>query len=53
MAATLERLAGRFGAEFLPKGTLRNIVEKAAVSGDDEAKALLASGALSGDHSER
>lgn len=52
-AATLERLAGRFGAEFLPKGTLRAIVEKAATAGDDEARALLDRGALSDYHIER
>lgn len=53
MAATLDRLAGRFGAELLPKGTLRAIVEKAAAAGDDEARALLDSGALSDHHIER
>jgi hypothetical protein len=52
-APTLERLAGRFGAEFLPKGTLRVIVEKAAAGGDDEARALLESGALNDHHIER
>jgi hypothetical protein len=46
-------LAGRFGAEFLPKGTLRAIVEKAAAADDDEARALLDSGALSDYHIER
>jgi hypothetical protein len=45
--ATLERLAGRTGAEFLPSGTLRAIVEWAAEGGDREARALLEPGALS------
>lgn len=52
MAATLERLAGRPGAAFLPKGTLRAIAEKAAAAGDDEARALLDSGALGDQHVE-
>lgn len=46
MDATLDRLAGRKGAAFLPKGTLRAIVEKAAENGDPEARALLEGGAL-------
>ena len=41
---TLDRLAGRSGAEFLPKGTLRSVVERAAEAGDPEATKLLASG---------
>jgi hypothetical protein len=41
---TLNRLAGRSGAEFLPPGTLRAIVEQAAEAGDAEAMKLLASG---------
>ena len=41
---TLDRLAGRSGAESLPKGTLRSIVEQAAEAGDTEAMKLLASG---------
>jgi hypothetical protein len=53
MAATLERLAGRTGAAFLPKGTLRAIVETAAGDGDEEARALLESGALGEDHIHR
>jgi hypothetical protein len=51
--ATLDRLAGRFGAAFLPKGTLRAIVEKAAAAGDDEARALLDKGTLRDHHIER
>lgn len=49
IAATLARLAGRPGAEFMPKGTLRAIVQKAAEAGDREAIALLESGMLGGD----
>ena len=41
---TLDRLAGRSGAEFLPKGSLRSVVERAAEAGDAEAMKLLASG---------
>jgi hypothetical protein len=46
MVTTLERLAGRTGAAFLPKGTLRTIVERAAEGGDGDARALLELGAL-------
>jgi len=41
---TLDRLVGRSGAELLPKGTLRSIVEQAAEAGDAEAMKLLLSG---------
>ena len=41
---TLDRLVGRSGAEFLPKGSLRSIVERAAEAGDAEAMKLLVSG---------
>jgi hypothetical protein len=41
---TLDRLTGRSGAEFLPKGTLRSVLERAAEAGDAEALELLASG---------
>ena len=53
MVSTLERLAGRPGAEFMPKGTLRATVQRAAEAGDGEARALMESGALGDDSVER
>ena len=41
LLATLDRLTGRSGAEFLPRGTLRIIVQKAAEAGDEGAIEVL------------
>jgi hypothetical protein len=43
LLAILDRLAGRTGAEFLPRGTIRLIVEQAAKAGDAGAVELLSS----------